>query len=84
MPLSSILKCNLKRVKVIRFVDLFCRNYIYDLEVDLHVDHVLIVSFNSLMRDGDFCHRGWDTEIAPGQKFKIVETQCHDHSLESS
>jgi hypothetical protein len=37
---------------------------------------------NSLTTDGDFCHQGWDTEIA--QKIKIVEIYRHDHSLESS
>jgi hypothetical protein len=36
--------------------------------------------FISLWTDGDFCHQGRNSEIAP---FKIVGTYWHDHSLEN-
>jgi hypothetical protein len=39
-----------------------------------------IDNINSLRTDGDNCHQGHDTEIAP----KISKWSQHDHSLESS
>jgi hypothetical protein len=42
----------------------------------------ITIYINYLRTASDFCHQGWDTEIA--QKFKIVETYWHNHSLESS
>jgi hypothetical protein len=69
----------------------YCKNWSFIplknqalFSVNSSADHISrsSIQINSLSTDGDFCHQEQDTEIA--NKFKIVETYRHDHSLESS
>jgi hypothetical protein len=39
-------------------------------KTNLQKEMYTIIKVNSLRTDGDFCHQGWDTEIAPPPKKK--------------